>query len=161
MALDSLGDGLGPTPLGSSGAGSLVAFSHEVYESPTLDLTQTVSNVEIIPAKPGHVAAFVTGDAFWVIESVAGTQVTPPTIQMGSNAAHTNYIPSSAATPPNADVNAATPPSISTFPTAAGNTVQRLANTPVFLDITAGASGTGGYACRARLSVLVRWMPSE
>lgn len=161
MALDSLGDGLGPVALGSSNGGSSLAFSHEVYESPTLDLTQPISNVEMIPAKPGHTAIFTTGDGFWVIESVSGTQVTPPTIRMGADAAHTNCIPSTATSPPNADVNAANPPSLSTFVTGAGNTVQRFANTPVFLDITAGATGTGGYACRARLSILVRWVPTE
>jgi len=70
---DFLGGGLGPIPLGSPGAGSLVAFPGETYVTPLFDLTQPLLGFELVPAKPGHIA-FPNGTAVWVIEQVTGTQ---------------------------------------------------------------------------------------
>lgn len=152
---DVLGVGTGPTALGGSGSSGLINYPIETYVTPTLDLTQTVSGIELIPAKPGHVPLVYL--ARWIIYSVTGTQTTPATHKAGNNTAHTNIFASSSTNPSNANVNAAAPVS-----TAAGPvTVQPsniTPNAPVIFDLTSGAVGTGGFALRARLAAFVIWV---
>lgn len=134
----------------------MVAYVVETFETQKIDLTQSASNIELIPARPGYFP--VAASVQWLIESQAGTQTTPPTTNAGSDAAHTNFFPSSATTPSNASVNAAAPPSFANAPAQAADTVQRIANATVFLDITAGAQGTGGFALTGKLVVTVFWI---
>lgn len=161
MAIEVI-SGLGPLSLEPAGliSAGRVPFPVEIYASPLLDLTQAVSGVEIIPAKPGYIPTTRTvGGVFWVIENVTGTQTTPPTLRAGSNAARTNFIIQVSTTPANADVNGANPPSLSNAAAAvATTTVQLFPNTPVYLDIVAPAAGTGGYKCMAKIISIITWM---
>lgn len=148
--------GLGPEMLGDPNSGSRVDFPYETYVSPSIDLTQVASNIEIIPARPGHIPFVNIRN--WLIESHAGTLVTPPTTKAGNDAAHTNVFSSSSTTPTAADVNGAVVPSIGGGPTFALNAAQRMPNATVYLDVTSPASGTGGFALTARLVMQVFWM---
>ena len=155
MVADILGNGLGPEPLGSPGGGGLVAFPCETFQTLLLDLTKTVSGIELVPARNGHVAFQLA--SFWIIESTTGTQTSPPTVQAGNNGAHTNYIPSSGTTPSNANVAATVAPGVTAGPFAAGNSIQIPINSPVLLDVTSGATGTGNFTLMGRLVTLVTW----
>lgn len=164
--MGSFGDffqrGLGPAPIGSPGGGLSVAWPIESFETPSLDLTVVQSNIELVPARPGYIALGFA--ALWLIEAISGTQTSPPTLQAGSDAAHSNFIPSTNSLPSNANINGGT-----TLPFLASSgsfiiissptttTLQRLPNTTTFLDITAGAAGTGDFALRGRLIVGVKW----
>jgi hypothetical protein len=149
--------GLGPESLeGNSLSGYRVAFNPEVFSTPLLDITQTLLGLEFIPARFGHIP--MSASSLWSIESVAGVQTVPAQIQAGSDPAHSNVIVS-VASPLTADVNAANPPSPSSI---AGSLlqplkVQEFPGLPVFLDITSGAQGTGGFKCMARLVVHILW----
>src|SRR6267142_2458719 len=153
--------GTGPQALEGSNtnSASVGAYPVELFQTPLLDLTKTYSNIEIIPARPGYFPV-VLSSSFpeWVIESVSGTQTSPPTIQAGNDAGHVNTIPNTATTPSNALVNAAVPPTVASGPAAPAATVKRVPNTPVFMDVTVAAQGTGGYSCLARLSFVVCWI---
>lgn len=150
--------GVGPIPEGVAGSGSLSAFPATTFQTQLLDLTQAQLNIELIPARPGYFPIPTSGN--WVIEQASGTLVTPPTTRAGSDVGHTNFIPQAATTPSAANVNAANPPSLASGPANAGNTVQRIPNTPVILDVVAGASGTGAFALKGRLQITVFWFPS-
>lgn len=152
--------GTGPQTLEGPGTNSaaVVAYPVEPFQTPLLDLTKTYSNVELIPARPGYVPIVASGFfPEWVIESVTGTQTSPPTIRAGNDAGHVNTIPSTATTPTNALVNTAVPPTVVTGPANPAVTLKRIPNAPVFMDITVAAQGTGGYSCLARLSIVVYW----
>jgi hypothetical protein len=151
--------GNGPSLLegpGTNSAGTC-AYALDQFQTPLFDLTKTYSGIEVIPARPGYYAyplSFV-----WIIESFAGTQVTPVVFQMGSNPAHNNILPSQS-NPSNANVNAAVPPSTAIAATVTVATgTQYIANAPVYMDITSPASGTGGFACTARLAYYIFWIP--
>lgn len=152
--------GLGPQSLqgAGSGSGENPAYPLEVYQTPVLDLTKTYSDVELLPARPGYFPVILT--SVWVIISRSGTQTTPPTFQAGNNTAHTNLIASVSTLPSNADVNGANPPSQTSTVGAVVNLTQRIVNATSYFDITAAASGTGGYSCMAQLVVEVVWMAS-
>lgn len=152
---DFLGNGLGPVP-GSNPGGGLVAYPNETFETPILDLTVPQLGIELVPAKPGHIAFSIL--AATIIESVTGTQVTPATWRAGSDAARVNQSPL-VSTPSNANVNAANPPCVGGL---GGNIFtspqQQFANTPVLLDVVSGASGTGGFSLRGRFSMSITWL---
>lgn len=153
--------GLGPLVLEPSDriSAGRVPYPLEIYTTPLLDLSQVVTDLEIVPARFGYVPVNrVSGVALWVIESIVGTQTTPPTIKAGSNTARTNFFASSSATPSNADVNGANVPSISNASSAiAAVGLQLLPNSPIYFSITSPAAGTGGYKCMARLVFNVAW----
>src|SRR6267142_1271140 len=152
--------GTGPQALEGSNtnSASVGAYPLEPFQTPLLDLTKTYSNIEIIPARPGYFPVILSGFfPEWVIESVVGTQTSPPTVQAGNNAAHNNSIPTTATTPTNALVNTAVPPTTVTGPGNPAVTLKQFPNTPVFMDITVAAQGTGGYSCLARLSFILHW----
>lgn len=157
MPQDFLGPGAGPISTGTGGAG-FGAYAVEAFESPILDLTTTALGVELVPARPFYTPRLIT--ASWLIEKVAGTQTSPPTVRAGNDAAHGNFIGQMSTTPSNANTNAAATPCVVTGPTAGtalGPTVQTITNAPVLLDIVSGATGTGGFMLKARLVVLVLW----
>lgn len=147
--------GLGPQNLeGNQTSGSLLAFSPETYSTPLLDITQPISKVELIPARPGYIPVAVL-NCFWSIENVVGAQTVPAQFQVGSNAAHTNVFTSTAA-PTNADVAATNPPSRTSTLFGQFQT-QQFANTPIFFDLTTGAQGTGGFKCSAKFIITLLW----
>jgi|SRR5579863_3571367 len=147
--------GLGPENLeGNPTSGSFVALWPEVFQTPLLDLTKTLSSMELVPARPGHFPV-VCVLANWCIESVSGVQTAPVVYQAGQNAAHTNVFAALTNGPSNADVNGANPPSFGGQSIGASR-VQLIVNTPVFLDITAGAQGVSKLL--ARLIVGVEWV---
>jgi hypothetical protein len=154
--------GAGPQLLEGPGTNSAAvgAYPVETFQTPLLDLTKTYANIELVPARPGYYPVGYVGAGFpqWVIESASGTQTSPPTVQVGSDAAHQNTLALSAATPTNAKVNVATPPTIVDGPTLAATTIQRIPNAPVFFDLTVPAAGTGGYSCMARLVIYICWI---
>lgn len=155
--MDILGNGAGPLPAGSPGGGSS-CYPLETFETQTIDLTQPISGLEIIPARPFYSPHSVT--TVWIVEQVTGTQTSPPTIRAGNDANHDNLIGPTSTTPSNANVNAAQVPCPITGPgtgAAIGPTSQFIANAPVFLDVTAGAAGTGGFTLKARLAISVSW----
>jgi hypothetical protein len=153
---DFLGPGTGPIPLGSGGSG-LSAFPVESFTTSILDLTQVVAGLELVPARAGYIPRL--GGGFWDIEQVVGTQTNPPTIQAGSDTAHSNFIASTNATPSNASTNAAATPCVISGPNqASGGGVQSLTNATIFVDITVGATGTGGFVLKGRFVVNVLWM---
>ena len=160
MTNDNLGYGQGPASLGSPGSGAIISFPYEMYQSPQLDLTQINLGIELVPAKPGYIAT--RQGSLWVIELVQGVQTVPLQVQAGSNAAHTNFFASSPV-PSNVDVNGAVPPCFATSPvvTSAANTVQQFPNTPIIMDVTVGAQGTGGFALKGRLCSIVFWAPVQ
>lgn len=148
--------GLGPIPLGSPGAGSLIAYPPETYQTPVLDFTKpTTVDIELVPAKVGLIPTFNFNE--FIIEKLAGTQVTPAVIQAGSDAARTNFV-AAISRPTTADVNAANPPCFTNALAGAANTVKRDVNAPVFFRITSPASGTGGFELKAKWCVTVQWM---
>lgn len=151
---DFIGSGLGPSQVGNQISGSLVAFPLDTYATPQLDLTQVVTGIELVPAKPGHIP--VSATARFLIESTTGTQTTPLVSQAGSDAAHTNFKASTSA-PANVDVTGAPVPAISSAVGGSAVTTQRIPNATVFFDITAGAQGTGGFTLRGKFVVVVRW----
>jgi len=153
-----LGQGQGPAPIGPGTTGALSAYPVEMYQSPLLDLTQTVSGIELIPARPGYIPIIEL--ALWETEFTAGTQTSPPTVRAGNDAGHTNFINTSSTTPSNANVNAANVPCLITGPTGAlsNQTAQQIPNATVLLDVTAGAAGTGGFALRAKLVCMIFWV---
>lgn len=154
--MDFIGQGAGPIPVGTTGAG-LASYPFEGFESATLDLTQITLGLEIIPARPGYFP-YIFG-ALWIVESVSGVQTSPPTFQAGNDAAHTNTILPNSTTPSNANVNAANSVCAVTGPGLLNSgTVKKIPNATVFLDITAPAVGTGGFALKARLWVEVIWL---
>jgi hypothetical protein len=152
--------GTGPALLEGAGTNSAgeVAYLIEVFQTPLFNLTNTYSNIEIIPARPGYYPlAFNTA---WIIESLSGTQTSPLTLRAGSNPGHSNIFPLQSTNPSNANVNVAVPPSIASGLTiAVPNNTQQIAKATVYMDITAPASGTGGFACTARMSFFVLWIP--
>lgn len=151
---DFLGPGLGPERV-SPNAPSRVIFPPEIYVSPVLDLTVPTLGIEIAPARPGHAPLPIR--SFWILLSKSGTQTSPATASVGTNAAHTNILPSSALTPSNANVNAAvTPPYPINGMTVAGNQAL-ITNAPAILDITSGCTGTGGFSLRARFALILIW----
>ena len=152
--------GAGPALLEGPGTNSAgeVAYLAEVFQTPLFDLTKTYSNIEIIPARPGYYPLPLLTE--WVIESFSGTQTSPLTLRVGNDPGHVNIFALQSTNPSNVDVNAAIPPSYATGLTVAvSNNTQRIANAPVYMDITAPASGTGGFTCTARLSFIVVWFP--
>ena len=156
--------GMGPQSLEGPDllSASLSAFTMEIFQTPTLDLTKTYADVEIIPARPGFVPFLASANLNrWLIESITGTQTTPPTIRAGNDAGHSNFVTSTATTPSNAAVNAASPPSQITGPSAAAVTAKRFPGATVYFDLTSAAVGTGGYACRAKYTCAVIWVAVE
>ncbi len=157
--LDLLGVGAGPQPLGSPGAASLISYPVETFQTPLLDLAVPNLNIEFIPAREGFVAWRLS--SAWIIETALGTQTTPPVVRAGSDAARTNFLPSTSS-PSSANVNA----SVGNVPSLAsgiGNVNSNQANqkipgATVYLDVVSGGSGSGGYALLARLVVNVMWM---
>lgn len=147
--------GLGPANLegDQSTSASLVLVRPETFSSPLLDISQALSGMEIVPARPGHV--FVVSRMQWIIESVVGTQTVPLNMQIGNNPTHDNVL-TSTATPSNVDTNTAIPPSPTTGQ-APPALVQNFPNVPTFMDITSGAQGTGGFKVMARFIISVIW----
>lgn len=152
--------GSGPQMLEGPGSisGAAGAYPTEVFQTPLLDITQAVSNIEILPARPGYFPFNILSQ--WVIESVTGAQTVPATIRAGSDPAHLNFYPSINTAPSNANVNAAVPPSLADALNTTGVALKKFPGAPVFFDITAPAAGTGGYSCKARLVILVVWYVS-
>lgn len=158
------GMGVGPLMLegpGTNSAGSLGLV--EIFQSPLLDLTQTYSNIELVPARPNLVPypTDLAGPGSWLIEKLAGVQTSPPTIRAGSDAGHQNFILTTSTTPSNANFNAsAAAPCISSGPNTGvtSGTLKRIPNTPILFDLTSPAAGTGGYICLARYFVAVMWI---
>lgn len=150
--------GIGPENIegDQSQSGSLVPLQMETYQTPLLDLTQTLSSMEMIPARPGYAPIPVIVN--WVIESTTGVQTVVLKNNMGSNLAKTNYNPANTNGPSNVNVNGANPPSLAGGIGIAPS-VQLFANTPVLLDITAGAQGTGSFSLMGRLFMIVYWAP--
>lgn len=154
--------GVGPELLEGPGisSGSLVSYLTETFQSLPIDLTTIQGAIEIIPARLGHFPVCLA--AQWVIESVTGTQVTPPTSFAGSNAAQNNFFVSGLnTTPSNANVNGASPPSLAAGPNGLIfiPTTRQVSNATVYFGISSPAAGTGGYRCIARLVCRVIWMP--
>lgn len=152
---DVLGNGVGPAPVGTSGSAGLAAYPCEVFISPILDLTVPNLGIEIVPARPGYVPEWL--GSLWIFESITGTQTTAAVSKAGSNAAHTNLLGSGTG-PDNADTNAAHPPSVGFGSQINTYSLQRIPNATVYLDVTSGASGTGGFSLRARCAIIVMWM---
>jgi len=155
--------GSGPQQLEGSGTNSAASnpYPVEVYQSPLLDLTKTVSNVEFVPARKGFFPLAITTSC--IVESVSGVQTSPPTLRAGNNVTHDNFIATDTGDPTNAAVNAAVAPAyvgnlISSF---VADTVMNFTNSPVLFDITAPAVGTGGYACMARFVTTVIWVATD
>jgi hypothetical protein len=157
---DYLGQALGPMALGPfPTSGFQVMYPIEIYQTQILDLTKTASGIELVPAKPGHYPVIFSSTRF-LVEAVNGTQTTPAQMQAGSDAAHTNLFISSAL-PSNANVNAVSPsalPGLALGPALATDTIRRIPNATVLMDITAGAQGTGSFALRGKLSINVAWI---
>jgi hypothetical protein len=158
---DYLGGAAGPATYGKPPGGGLVSYPSEIYQSPLLDLTAVQLKIEIIPAKPGHIPLFLNFN--WIIEAFAGTQTAAGSCNLGSNAAHNNYV-ASFGPPTNANIN-----SITTVPNASfgvsslvitANAVQRIVNAPVFLDIASGSTGTGGFVLKGKLAIRMIWTPA-
>ena len=155
---DFLGQGAGPETTGAPGGG-LAVYAIETFETGLLDLTQTISLLELVPARPFYIPVF--NGSRWVVEAVSGTQTSPATINAGNNAARSNFIPSNATTPINTEVNSCVPPCAITAPSSvapSGLTAQAIANSPVLLDITSPCVGTGGFSLFAHLAVQVIWI---
>jgi len=153
--------GLGPENLegNQTQSGSLIPFQWETYETPLLDLTQPLSMMEMLPARPGHVPIPI-GLETWLIEFAAGVQTVPLQFNLGSSPARTNYVAANTSGPSNADVNGANPPSLTSgFAGISISTSQLIVNTPVLLDITAGAQGTNFFKLLGRLVLIVWWTP--
>lgn len=150
--MDNMEFGAGPNPLSNSPGGGLGAYPIARFETPSLDLTVPHLGIELVPGKPGYISVIASTN--WLIERVNGTQTTPLTCNAGSDAAHSNVIPSVAIQPTNADVNGANVPSL-----AAGQgqnaLLKLIPGAPVILDITAGAAGTGSFALTGRYVVSV------
>lgn len=147
------GAGAGPIPQGNSTG--LVAYPNETFQTPVLDLTQVQLGIELVPAKPGHV--FTVLFINWVITQASGTQTTPLTMQIGNDAAHTNICASQSIHPSNAEVAAAVPPAVCSASSLALST-KLFPNAPTFLDITAGAQGTGGFSLKGYFIITTIWM---
>lgn len=157
---DYLGNGVGPMSFGPQAGGGLVAFPCEAFETALLDLTVPNLGIEIIPAKPGHFPVLL--NPLWIIEQFAGTQTAPGACNAGSNPAHNNFL-LSFTQPSNANVNAitTTPCTLSAgTPVAPANSVTRIPNAPVILDITQGSAGTGGFVLKGRFVLYVFWVPA-
>lgn len=154
---DFLGPGLGPERT-SPTAPARVILPPEIYVSPVLDMTVPNLGIEIAPARPGHTILPIR--SFWIVISKSGTQTSPATASVGTNAAHTNILPSSATTPSNANVNAAVNPVYPINGMTVGGNQAILLNTPAILDVTAGTQGTGGYSLRARFAIILIWFGS-
>src|SRR5579872_710594 len=90
----SIWQGYGPQPLQGQANAALCARSNaypiETYQTPRLNLSKTYFGIELVPARPGYVAA--PRSRFWVVSSVSGVQTTPPNTQAGSDAAHLNFM---------------------------------------------------------------------
>lgn len=156
---DYLARGQGPVPLGSTGGGSLCGFPVENFQTPLLDLTTANLAIELVPARPGY--APIVNFAEWIISQKFGTQTSTATYRAGSNTGHSNFI-ASVSEPSNAQVNAGSSgPYIASSAFTALIDVKLIPNATVYLDVTAGASGTGGFALLASLSVSVAWVAVE
>lgn len=156
------GMGVGPQSLEGPGTQSASAGPFvDLFQSPLLDLTQVVSNIELVPARPNLIPFPVNlVTAFWFVEQRSGTQTSPPTIQAGSDAAHQNFFTTTSTTPSNANLNASVVPAPIAGPGIGvfSGTLKRIPNAPIMLDLTVPAAGTGGYSCRARIFVVVAWI---
>lgn len=159
---DQISDaGLGPIPQGTPPAGALVAYSQETFQTQVLDLTVPNLGIEIAPAKPGHVP--VVNFLNWIITQAAGTQTTPLSFQSGSDAAHTNFAPSQATHPSNAEVATAIGLAAGQAIVCASSSIpgfpqKVIPNAPLILDITAGAQGTGGFSLKGFFMINILWM---
>jgi len=149
------GQALGPNPLGSPSGSSLVMYPVEIFQTPLLDFTQPISNIELAPARRGYAPVVALGR--FLIEQVAGTQTTPPTTQAGNDPTHTNVIPQGNSSPSNTQVNTAVPPAFGTVSLPA-TTVKLLTNSPVLFDIVAGAQGTGGFVFKGKFVASIFWI---
>lgn len=156
---DYLGNGIGPVQIGTAGSGTLVVFPGETYQTPLLDLTQITLGIELIPAKLGHIPRLSSSvSSRWMVESFSGTQVTPATLQAGSDAAHSNFIAPVSTSPDNASVNAANPISFAQGPAEAAVTTQKIPGAPVIFDVVAPCVGTGLFSLKARFACFVTWV---
>lgn len=157
--------GIGPEPL--EGAGTISASLNlfcEVYVSPVLDLTKTISDVELIPAKQGYFPLAL--NQYFVVVSRSGTQVTPATIKAGNNTNKTNFlcifsgVPIPSTIPINTDVNNANPPCITNNNGNSAFTpvTSPIPGRPVLMDVVTPASGTGGFSAMVRMIAFVGWV---
>ena len=160
MTFDTLGAGAGPSALGSPGGASLVRYPVEIYQSPLLDLS-LIQTVELIPAKPGHIPACPVVQAFWIIEALNGTQILPPTWQVGSDPSHQNFIARQTTTTPFTG-EGTNPPYYTQIFTSFITTAPSLPNLPTYLDILSAATGNpangAAFQVIARLVVPVMWI---
>ena len=154
--------GVGPLFLeqdGGARSSGLVVPSTEIYQTPLLDISQPVFGIEVVPAKFGLVAVtFALPNNQWFVESIVGVQTSPPHCQAGSDAAHTNLYAPDTGDPINALVNAGTAPPFLAGVASATALAAYMPNTPVFFDLTVGATGTGGYKCMAKLIFIITWI---
>lgn len=150
-------DGAGPAPLGSPGGASISCLPGEVYQTPVLDLTQVALGIELVPAKPGYFPVIV--NAWWRIETLRGTQATAAQVRAGSDAARLNLFTLSN-TPSNSNINSGVSQSLSLASLGLNGNLQRLGNTPVYMDLASGAIGTDStFALTASFAAYVLWLP--
>jgi len=155
---DYLSAAAGPISLSRAGGG-LVAYSIESFQSPLLDFSVAVFGIEILPAKPKHVALLVGAPVF-IFESSRGTQTSTATVNLGSDATHDDF--ANINTPGNVLVNA-----ITVYPctiaygglSTPGNPTRLTPNATVFLDVAVPAAGTGNFSLKGRLSFTAAWLP--
>lgn len=123
------------------------------FSSGDLDLATTHSGIVLIPARPGFFPVMTSRN--WTIKAFSGTQSTAAQSRAGSDGGHVNFFTLTAA-PTNAEVTG-TPPNLAAGPGFPALSTTRIPNADIIMDVPTAATGTGGFALTAELTVVVFW----
>lgn len=119
------------------------------FETVEIDLTATATDIVVVPTIAGYY--FVPVIARWVVTAAAGVATTPPTTKAGNNVTHDRLI-ASGANPTNAThaLGVGAFGSATVITTGAQDTLA----TPITAEVTAAATGTGGFIYKVKLVAL-------
>jgi hypothetical protein len=130
------------------------------WYTPLIDLTATSTGNILVPAMPGFLFAPSQPRLFSIQK--AGAISTSFTYSAGNDGSHVNIIPS--ATPATTVFSATglTAPDLDLAGTAATIPLALVdLTTPITVSITAGATGTGGFAWKGRFAVIGMIVPNS
>lgn len=116
--------------------------------SPEIDLTATVTGLQLGQTFPGRF--FVPYISLFQQTAVGGAVTTVPHLNAGNNVAKNN-ITAASTTNPTAAQFALGVPSINNFTIAAKPVNMVDMTNPILLDITAAATGTGGFVWKGKI----------
>lgn len=128
--------------------------------SPIIDFT-AVGNTQVMNPLLGYTGLPIS--TLFVLTSAAGTQTAPPTVSIGTTGPNYNDLYVAGSTPTNGNHAAAV--SSGTPSRSFANLTQSTVSLPnlnagLFVRVSVGGTGTGGYVCQGRLVQLLSAFPT-